>query len=74
MFQKMLQINFSPFQLQKQSQKSYKRGIFLILHFGWQANGGAIAPPPRLPPPDYATDSCNVVIFNLLENRRCFLF
>ena len=33
-------VNSSP--KKKQSQKSYKRSIFLILHFGWQANGGGL--------------------------------
>ena len=35
-----------------------KRGIFLILHFGRQANGGAIAPPPAPPPLATLLDVC----------------
>ena len=40
---------FGPFHHKKQSPKSKKRGIFLILHFGWQANGGS--------PVGYATEN-----------------
>ena len=45
-FKRCFKLLFSPLQCIKQSQKCQKRGIFLILHFGRHANGGAIAPPP----------------------------
>ena len=55
MFQKMfLKWLISPLQYIKQSSKVLKNVVFFpILHFGWHANGGAIAPPPA--PPGYAS-------------------
>ena len=44
-FKKCFKSLFIPLQCIKQSQKYQKRNIFLILHFGRHANGGAIAPP-----------------------------
>ena len=48
MFQRCFKSLFSPLQCIKQSQKCYKRSIFLILLFGRLANGGSYSPPPWL--------------------------
>ena len=47
-FKRCFKSLLNPFQSIKQSQKSQKRGICLILHFGRHANGEAVAPPPSL--------------------------
>ena len=65
-FKRCFKSLFSQFQRQKTVSKELKTWYFFVLHFGWQANGRAIAPPPPPAPPGYATGYwCKMFVFVL---------